>query len=66
MPNFPSDIKEKDAILSKTDYNLSKKMKSTLTCLTMEYNPTGLVNAFLIPLMVDYLSSQVTWRIVTS
>jgi hypothetical protein len=38
---FPSDTKEKEAILSKTDYNLSKKinlrkrMKATLTCQTI-------------------------------
>jgi hypothetical protein len=35
-------------------------MKATLTCLTIGYNLAGLVNAFLIPLMVDFLSSKVT------
>jgi hypothetical protein len=64
--SFPSDTKEKEAKLSKTDFNLSKKMKATLTCITIRYNLASLVNAFLIPLMVDYLSRQVTWRVVVS
>jgi hypothetical protein len=70
--SLPLDTKEKESILSKTDYNLtkniylSKKMRDTLTCLTIVYNLAGLVNAFLIPLVVDFLSSQVTWRVVLS
>jgi hypothetical protein len=46
--------------------NLNKKKKATLTCLTIGYNLAGLVNAFLIPLMADFLSSLVTWRVVLS
>jgi hypothetical protein len=63
---FPQIPRKKEAILSKTDYDLSKKinflkkMKATLTCLTIGYNLASLVNAFTIPLMVDFLSSQVT------
>jgi hypothetical protein len=64
--SFPSDTKEKEAKLSKTDFNLSKKMKATLTCITIGYNLASLVNGFLIPLMVDYLSRQVTYRVVVS
>jgi hypothetical protein len=63
---FPRIPRKKEAKLSKTDFNLSKKMKATLTCLTIGYNLASLVNAFLIPLMVDFLSSQVTWRVVVS